>query len=582
MRKKIFVLVLAIALAFVPITTANALSPGDLFNPIIEFEVPDFSLLFPIKPLLIPLSMGLDFETVPINAAVMAGLYTNDLFYVESKMITAPLTLASPYDGIRSGGIIKFTYRYNKNIVKVEQININNAFSMVGSETYKTIDAATGVMELSFDVSLTQAHISTDIVNKIISQVKFKVVEEGYGDSTVLASAWTKDAYHREQTGTVNLGGGIIMPVYSDILENRANYETLPFSVKSLTLNLKNSGGTLLTPAYQVPYPMDDKVKAPAVVGYKCTSTSPLDVFSNLGQRRLLAVFTYEEAVVPPTVTDVTINCYFDLEPPIIYTKTMEYPTSGYVFAPNLESEGFTLLDDLTYQEVDPGDVVIFRYIENATGTHAAYINGYTDSTVKPEKGITREEMAAILYRFVKDPNKASFVRTGTKFTDVGLNTPGLWGGKEIEYVANLGLFSGYPDGRFLPKNNITREEFVAVLTRLANYKPTTVPVIHTNNWSEPYVSLAVACGYTEGLTNSPAGEHWLNSPWRITPTTRAEVIVMFNNLFYRSLSPASAGSGASSFTDLPKSYWAFYDVMEATSTHKFNRNPDGSENHIN
>lgn len=580
MKNKILVWTLAIALAFVPIATANALSPGDfLFTPILEVEIPDISLIYPFDPILITPSMGLDFSIVPISA-VIDSLYTNDLFYVNSSMITAPEDAASPYVGIQEGGIVKFTYRYNKNIVKIENVAINAAFSMVGSVTYTTLNASTGVTEASFEVSLDQEHYTDNIVGKIISQVKFKVLESRYGDSTVVAAAWTEDAYHIEQTGTKDIGMGIILPIFETIYEDRANSETLNFSVESLDIQLEDSEGVLITPVYQVPYPADNTVEAPDVTGYECVSESPLSVFDLSDQRRDTAVFEYDEVEEAPAVTDVTINCYYDLEPPVIYTATIDYPANGYVFAPNLESEGYTLLDAASYQEVDPGDTVTFRYIGNETGTHAAYINGYPDSTVKPEKGITREEMASILYRFIKDPGKASFVRTGTKFSDVALSSP-VWGGVEIEYVASLGLFAGYPDGRFLPKNNITREEFVTVLTRLANYMPSTVPTIPTNNWSQAYVSLAVAGGYTEGLENSPAGENWLSSTWRTTPTTRAEVIVMFNNLFNRDLSPASAGSMASPFIDLATSYWAFYDVIEATSTHSFNRNPDGSENHL-
>jgi len=586
MNKKIIMFIMAITLIFMPINLeANALSLTEFqFNPpLYEMDVPDYELIIPIDPILLTPSMGLDFTMVPINPAVIDGLYTNDLFYVNSSMASAPEDLANPYVGIESDGTIKFTYRYNKHIVKIDHVAVNAAFSMVGDVIYETIDSDEDIMEASFEVRMDQAHLSDDIVGKIITQVKFKVLENGYGDSTVIASAWTEDAYQIEQVGSKNIGSGIIIPIFGNVYEDRANYETLPFSVESLTIHIMDEENNFLTPAYQAPYPADNKVDAPEITGYDLQSASPLDVFSSLGQRRLLAVFKYaeepEEAEEPES-NDVTINCYFDLEPPIIYTSTIEYPISGYVFAPNLEIEGFKLLDDIVYKAVDPGDTVTFRYLSNATGTHTAYIGGYPDSTVKPEKGITREEMASILFRLIKDPTKASFVRTGNKFSDVALDSP-VWGGKEIEYVASLRLFEGYPSGKFLAKNNITREEFVTVLTRFANYTPPTLTVINTGSWSQQYVSLAVSSGYTEGLENSPAGEDWLNPMWRQAPVTRAEVIVMLNNLFNRKLSTESVGIPASPFTDLPSDYWALYDILEATTTHNYDRNSDGSENYL-
>lgn len=581
MKKKILMFVLVFVLAFIPVATANALSVGgfEFYVPIYEFTVPDFTSVPPLKPILVTPSIGIDFRFLPVKPAVMHSLYTNDVFYVNSNFVSAPKDWFPPYEGIESGGVITFNYRYNKNIVKVANVAINTAFSMIGSTTYQTVDTATGTVETFFDVSIDEAHYNANIVNKVIAQVTFELLENGHGDSTIIASSWTGDAYNIKQTGVQDFGGGVIIPIFENIKENRANYKMLDFKVNSLAMNLKDSDGSLVIPTYQVPYPADNTVEAPSITGYKCTSETKLPIFDSLAQRRISAVFDYAKVTAPPIFTDITINCYFDMQPPPIYSEVVRYPDSGYVFAPNLESEGFTLLDDISYQKVKPGDKASFRYIENEVGMHTAYIKGYPDSTIKPEKEITREEMASILYRFITDPNKAKFTRTGKKFSDVALKNL-VWGGVEIEYVANLGLFIGYPDGKFLPKKNITREEFVTVLTRLANYMPSTVPTIHTNNWSQEYVSLAVACGYTEGLENSPAGEKWLNAKWRTTPTTRAEVIVMFNNLFRRELSPASAGSKKSPFTDLSKSHWAYYDIIEATSTHNFNRNPDGSENH--
>ena len=41
------------------------------------------------------------------------------------------------------------------------------------------------------------------------------------------------------------------------------------------------------------------------------------------------------------------------------------------------------------------------------------------------------------------------------------------WARGEINYMMAKGILNGYPDGTFRPKNNITRAEIAALITRI-------------------------------------------------------------------------------------------------------------------
>ncbi|MPV50696.1 MULTISPECIES: GH25 family lysozyme [unclassified Pseudactinotalea] len=86
---------------------------------------------------------------------------------------------------------------------------------------------------------------------------------------------------------------------------------------------------------------------------------------------------------------------------------------------------------------------------------------GYDDGTFRPRNQISREAMAAFLYRF----EDVSGYRPGpSDFSDV---PTGYVFGKEIAWLADQGITTGYDDGTFRPRGKISREATAAFLYRL-------------------------------------------------------------------------------------------------------------------
>ncbi|RAV21220.1 Ig-like domain-containing protein [Paenibacillus contaminans] len=90
-------------------------------------------------------------------------------------------------------------------------------------------------------------------------------------------------------------------------------------------------------------------------------------------------------------------------------------------------------------------------------------INGYSDSTFRPDQTITREEMVTLLLNLVNV--KALPKRYAASFTDSGQVSP--YAVQTVQAASNAGIVSGYPDGTFQPQGNVTRAEAVVMLANL-------------------------------------------------------------------------------------------------------------------
>ncbi|RKD33492.1 S-layer homology domain-containing protein [Thermohalobacter berrensis] len=86
-------------------------------------------------------------------------------------------------------------------------------------------------------------------------------------------------------------------------------------------------------------------------------------------------------------------------------------------------------------------------------------IKGYSDNTFKPNRYITRLELASMLNKILKDydSNKNSKV-----FSDYE-NIP-KWGRESVDKLSSLGLIKGYKDNTFRPNNYVTRAEMCKII----------------------------------------------------------------------------------------------------------------------
>lgn len=147
-------------------------------------------------------------------------------------------------------------------------------------------------------------------------------------------------------------------------------------------------------------------------------------------------------------------------------------------------------------------------------------IKGYEDGTIRPNNSITRAEMTAMLDRVMDYQTKAA-----NNFSDL----QDTWYTDVILKANAAGVIGGYPDGTVKPDATITRQEAVAMFSRVLSLDTESAPeASFTDNadvadWAKDAVNAMAAKGYIHG------------SDGQFRPNdgiTRAEVITIFNNIF--------------------------------------------------
>ncbi|WP_430868463.1 S-layer homology domain-containing protein [Demequina aurantiaca] len=86
---------------------------------------------------------------------------------------------------------------------------------------------------------------------------------------------------------------------------------------------------------------------------------------------------------------------------------------------------------------------------------------GYSDGSYKPKYSVTREAFAAFMYRLAGSPSYSAPKKSG--FKDVPTNDQFY---KEISWLSDQRITTGYSDGTFRPGDEISREAIAAFLYR--------------------------------------------------------------------------------------------------------------------
>ena len=142
-------------------------------------------------------------------------------------------------------------------------------------------------------------------------------------------------------------------------------------------------------------------------------------------------------------------------------------------------------------------DVAEDSYYKDAVENLSIYgiISGY-NGYFKPENNITRAEfskIAAISGGFEKEvAGKAG----NTRFNDVERSH---WANGYINAASENLIIVGYPNGNFMPENNITYQEAVTIILRLMDY---TSDVLG-DNWPYAYMEKGRSLGLLDGISKS-------------------------------------------------------------------------------
>ncbi|NLP30635.1 MAG: hypothetical protein GX363_05835 [Clostridiales bacterium] len=194
---------------------------------------------------------------------------------------------------------------------------------------------------------------------------------------------------------------------------------------------------------------------------------------------------------------------------------------------------------------------------------HIAYIVGYPDDTVRPERYITREEVAAVFYRLLTESYRNSNKTTLNNFSDVDSTR---WSAKHISTLAACEIIFGYADGTFRPSEYITRAELATIASKFDDLKPFTADNFSDikGHWANYYINSACEKGWVNGY---PDGTFRPDMP-----ITRAEFMTLVNNVLDRRVSKENILDGCRQFKDLSEGAWYYEIVHEAVNSHYYTR----------
>ncbi|MBR4966599.1 MAG: S-layer homology domain-containing protein [Bacteroidaceae bacterium] len=163
------------------------------------------------------------------------------------------------------------------------------------------------------------------------------------------------------------------------------------------------------------------------------------------------------------------------------------------VFALTLTTVAF----GATYSDVTE-DSAYYEAVE--TLNKLGIITGYEDGTFKPEDGVTRAEMAALIAR-IQGYGETAKGAANTGFTDVPSSH---WASGYIANAAGMGIINGYGDGTFGPEDPVLYEQAVKMVMATLGYTP-----YAEKNGGYPTGYLAAAQRYSVSLAvaNAAVGQ---------------------------------------------------------------------------
>ena len=196
---------------------------------------------------------------------------------------------------------------------------------------------------------------------------------------------------------------------------------------------------------------------------------------------------------------------------------------------------------------------------------HMEYVIGYPEGDVRPLNNITREEIATIFYRLLTTEKRDSIYTKESGFSDV---LKSRWSNKAIATMANGKYILGDAGTtNFRPADSITRAEMAAIVSRFLDTTPEIADSSDDFNdinghWAATAIKEGVAAGWLTGY-----GDNSFKPDQKIT---RAEAMTVINRMLVRYVNEEGLVDGYVQWPDNPKDAWFYYNVIEATNSHKY------------
>ncbi len=252
------------------------------------------------------------------------------------------------------------------------------------------------------------------------------------------------------------------------------------------------------------------------------------------------------------------------------FANESKTPIAGW-----LTEEGESIdLDELTVTS----DITLIAWARPTlvTDKSVAYVNGSADKNGNvyrflPDGKLTRAEAAQMLYGLLDASVKSTSGPLNVTFSDVAAPTAGKapWYSAPIYTMASYGLLNGTGGGKFEPKSDITRAQFVTMIARIYGIKTSTKPCPFTDVSSTKSYYDAVMTAYENGWITGYAQKDGTTTFIPQGKLTRAEAVAILNRVVGRTPTEADKtridGYDWRIFIDVDTN-WAYYEIMQAAT----------------
>ena len=271
-------------------------------------------------------------------------------------------------------------------------------------------------------------------------------------------------------------GGGAVAPTTYDIvipsaLANTVKADKIKAAAgDTVTLTAAGEGTLTVTDANGKSVALTDlgsgkyTFKMPSAkvsVGFKTTADQPCDG----GKDCPSAPFT-----------DVDTAKWYHLSVDYVLTHKMMNGVSSRAFAPNANLTRGMLVQILYNLEGKPkgtaanfSDVQADAWYAEAVGWAASnkVVTGYADGTFRPNAAVTREQAAAILYRYAQSKGIDVSVGENTNILSyVDVQQASEYAIPALQWAVGAGVLNGKNGGRLAPTGTATRAEIAAIMQR--------------------------------------------------------------------------------------------------------------------
>ncbi len=386
----------------------------------------------------------------------------NDLYYQTDK--SEPY-LETPVSGLAVGE--KQTYTMKLNIP-------DERFNFGYSEAYTVIKNKDGDVVSNYEPFRVMLEYPYNIVingDELLSEIVLKEGEslelnaeyspkEFYADGNIV--------YSVDDTSVARMDGNKLIAesegetTLTAIVDPYGGYKTVKVTVEpkksGKTHSSSSSSGATPKPTEApeaTPAPSPDATQSPDMQGG--TVTGETHTYNDVAPNDWFSA-SVEYATEKGYFSGVSDT---EFEPYTNITRGMLITVIGRMAKANPEST------DMTYTDVNK-NMYYAPYI--AWGTENGIVSGYSDTEFAPDELVTREQVAAMLYRYAKYINADVSVGEETNILSYkDADKISEYAIPAIQWACGSGIMSGYTDGTLRPQNNATRAEAAALTERFDN-----------------------------------------------------------------------------------------------------------------